>query len=71
VGSVRSRYQYLNGHPDRIRWLLDQPGWKCLIKRSKGDTDATRRAHWEQVWQEQKRTACTRRDSNPRPKTGA
>ena len=71
VNHVRHR-RMLNGHPDRIRWLLDQPGWKWLTRRSpSGETDATRRAHWEQVWQEQKRTACTSRDSNPLPKTGA
>ena len=53
VNSVRSRYQYLNGHPERIRWLLDHPGWKWLVHRSRGETDATRRAHWEKVWREQ------------------
>ena len=71
VNKVRGG-QHLNGHPERIRWLLDQPGWKWLVGYSRtGGTNATRRAHWEQVWREQKRTACTSRDSNPRPKTGA
>lgn len=51
---VRAQGCYLNGHPDRIRWLLDQPGWKWLVGYSRtGGTNATRRAHWEQVWREQ------------------
>ena len=52
---IRFQGCYLKGHPDRIRWLLDQPGWKWLTHRRShtGETDATRRAHWEQVWREQ------------------
>ena len=55
INNVRSRDNFIKGHPKRIRWLLAQPGWKWLTRKSpSGETNASRRAKWteEAEWLE-------------------